>query len=189
LYVAGSNPSRVINLLGGCTSASGVVARWLSSRRPGSPSTAVHNDGVWAKTRFIFGSLFYGFVGSELAFLTSPLRGLSQKVAALILCTFKCSTPAVPMRTSKPPHIWHAESSNNHGRSNKEDGSANIFILKRGGASKTRRRVCGERAADRPHNRCQNHLRLWLLAFALDLPSLGSSFLLLSLRLAAVGPI
>ena len=45
-----------------------------------------HNDGVWAKTRFISGSLFYGFVGPELAFLTSPRRGLSQKVAALILC-------------------------------------------------------------------------------------------------------
>jgi hypothetical protein len=47
------------------------------------------------KKRFIFGGLFYGFVGSELAFLTSPRRGLSQKVAVLILCTFKCSTPAV----------------------------------------------------------------------------------------------
>jgi hypothetical protein len=69
-----------------------------------SPSLiSYHNDGVWAKTRFIFGSLFYGFVGSELAFLTSPRRGFSQKVAVLILCTFKCSTPAVPMRTSKPP--------------------------------------------------------------------------------------
>jgi hypothetical protein len=54
-------------------------------------------------TRFIFGCLFYGFVGPELAFFTSPLRGLSQKVAALILYTFKCSAPAVPMRTSKPP--------------------------------------------------------------------------------------
>jgi hypothetical protein len=31
------------------------------------------------------------------------VRGLSQKVAVLILCTFKCSTPAVPMRSSKPP--------------------------------------------------------------------------------------
>jgi hypothetical protein len=53
-----------------------------------------HNDGVWAKIRFIFGGLFYGFVGSELAFSTSPRRGLSQKVAILILCTFKCSTNA-----------------------------------------------------------------------------------------------
>jgi hypothetical protein len=72
------------------------------------------------KTRFIFGSLFYGLVGSELAFFTSPRRGLSQKVAVLILCTSKCSAPAVPMRTSKPPQIWHAGSSNDQGRSHKE---------------------------------------------------------------------
>jgi hypothetical protein len=82
-----------------------------------------HNDLVWEKTRFIFWCLFYGFIGPELAFFTPPLRGLSQKVAALILCAFKCSAPAVPMRTSKPPHIWHGESSNNHDRSHKEDGS------------------------------------------------------------------
>ena len=87
------------------------------------------------------------------------------------------------MRTSKPPQIWHAGSSNNHGRSNKEDGSVNIFILKRGGASKTRRRVCGERAADRPHNRCQNHLRLWLLAFALGFAITGVVLLTAQLAL------
>ena len=86
------------------------------------------------------------------------------------------------MRTSKPPQIWHAGSSNNHGRSNKEDGSVNIFILKRGGASKTRRRVCGERA-DRPHNRCQNHLRLWLLAFALGFAITGVVLLTAQLAL------
>jgi hypothetical protein len=63
--------------------------------------SAGHNDVVWRITRFIFWCLFYGFVGSELAFFTSPLRGLSQKVAALVLCAFKfkCSAPAVPMRT------------------------------------------------------------------------------------------
>jgi hypothetical protein len=73
---------------------------WQSAESGKSSSNCcLHNDGVWAKTRFIFGRLFYGFVGSELAFLISPRRGLSQKVAVLILCAFKCSTPAVPMRS------------------------------------------------------------------------------------------
>ena len=50
--------------------------------------------------------------------------------------------------------------------------------------------VCGERAADRPHNRCQNHLRLWLLAFALGFAITGVVLLTAQLeRLAAVGPI
>jgi hypothetical protein len=87
------------------------------------------------------------------------------------------------MRTSKPPQIWHGGSSNNHGRSHKEDGSVNIFIFKRGGASAVNALLIALITA------------VWIicvfgfLPLPLDLSSLGSSFLLLSLRLAAVGPI
>jgi hypothetical protein len=89
------------------------------------------------------------------------------------------------MRTSKPPQIWHGGSSNKHGRSHKEDGSVNIFVLneaarlKRGGAYAVNALL----TADRPHNRCLNHLRLWLLAFGLGFAITGVVLLTAQLAL------
>jgi hypothetical protein len=67
---------------------------------------------------------------------------LSQKVAVLVYVHLSAALLQyqVPIRTSKPPQIWHGGSSNKHGRSYKEDGGVNIFVLKeavrlkRGGA-------------------------------------------------------
>jgi hypothetical protein len=154
--------------------------------------SAGHNDVVWRTTRFIFWCLFYGFVGSELAFFTPPLRGLSQKVAALVLCAFKCSAPAVPMRTcvlASPRRSDTAERVPTTAGATQERLGKSFYFneaarLKRGGAYAVNALLIALITA------------VWiicvfgcLLPLPLDLTSLGSSFLLLSLRLAAVGPI